>query len=1460
MKIKSSYLFFLMLFFVASCVVAENTNVVQVQVTISSLGGYNEWAVRWENGGIEVASTISSGGPQPNPITLAMRVGVTNRFFLDWDYAGQIWPNYPNWPDAAYYKINFKIIDCPGDVSLIYGDGNAPDEGAVSYSYILSCSPYYYLQNVSWVITPISSSEDPSGEKEGDHGDPINIVSKAMHFKERDLNISCPSFDLPFTRFYNSHMYKVDAGLGNGWTHSLNWRLLTYTGTTYRGVSAATWKVLSPGSGKLHWFSSSGTNWNPPFDRNWALTNCADGFELSMSEGTVCRFDTNGFATAISNMTGQSLTFLYAGNGSTQLLTRVEHDNGQFLDLIYSNRMLVSVGTPVSNYLMRFEYNSSTNLIEAIRSTSDGYSSITYSYDPAHGSLTQRVNRVGDAFKYSYSYYTNSLGKIDSKATGMSIGTNNYYQTQMVYGQDGVSNRAGYVRNGQVYYWESVHASASKRVKKIISPTGEKTSYFHDQAFNKAKTVTVSTDGGIYTTTNRYASAHNLLGVSSGIGTSPTNEWKFEWDESLSLPVAVEDPTGSRTEMTYTNARIIRLAQIGDGILNHTIFTYGPGGLLRTVTNANGNGVSFSYDSWGNVNRIEPELGPIIEFSNSRLGYVESVIFQDGHQIAFDVNEVGWVKTVTWPDALMDHFNYDANGNVTSRVDRMSRVFRYEYLPTGKLAASVRSLHGTDVCVRVSYDQQLDELNITDEIGRSAEKYALDEIGRPVIVTNIDNQTMTLHYTVGNLISWVTRFDGTSVSNRYDADGSILVSYPDSVCQYRQYPNGLLEESLTGNKRVHFTYDKLNRLSETHTSLGSTNFEAILLYESLPEGQVTNLSYGLSIGGAVTNIGYISTAFDRAERTEAISTKEASFEYHFNSSNGLISSMVCTNNGLQAVYSYDSLDQLRSIAWRNSISNTLCSFDYARNDVGLITSLTREDGSHKAYSFDGLDRLTGELHYDSSNSVIHEEEISYDLSGNRTTKSRNGTPVSYGLDTGNRLDSWNSINAYSSISIPIIGSANESIGTGNPYGSLWVSNNNISVAPLIEGTNFCLNALTVGLGTQKIVVAICDVAGNTTCATSTIFSTFVTNANYGYSAAGCVTSIIYKGTDYFCSQELKWDGQYQLIEFKVNGISLEHTGYDSLNRRVWTCSDGVTNFYVYDGEHVVAEVGGNGSLLKTHVSGPGVDNWLAMTVHTGSSAITYFYLTDHLGTVHALADVNGAIVESYMYDAWGRVLGVYDGTGNPLRESVVGNNILWQGREYSWKTGFYYFRARWYDPVTGKWLSNDPIGISGGLNQYVFCENNPINFRDPAGLDVLYLLDADNTSTFGNGHAGMIAGSDATGWTYKSYGPYTGKNIITRKFKTLKEARQCTDEEVSRYESFLHYTTTPSQDKDALDAMDRFQNLTWRATTRNCYHAVAAAMKAAGTSFKGTGWEPNKNFDNNSDNADSRGNWYLPIQ
>ena len=98
------------------------------------------------------------------------------------------------------------------------------------------------------------------------------------------------------------------------------------------------------------------------------------------------------------------------------------------------------------------------------------------------------------------------------------------------------------------------------------------------------------------------------------------------------------------------------------------------------------------------------------------------------------------------------------------------------------------------------------------------------------------------------------------------------------------------------------------------------------------------------------------------------------------------------------------------------------------------------------------------------------------------------------------------------------------------------------------------------------------------------------------------------------------------------------------------------------------------------------------------------------------------LAEAYAYDPLGRrasttaggvtVRHVYDGAHCAADTDSSGTLL----RSYSWATGLYNFRLRWYDPATGRWLSKDPIGISGGLNLYAFCGNDPVNSVDPWGL------------------------------------------------------------------------------------------------------------------------------------------------
>ena len=91
-------------------------------------------------------------------------------------------------------------------------------------------------------------------------------------------------------------------------------------------------------------------------------------------------------------------------------------------------------------------------------------------------------------------------------------------------------------------------------------------------------------------------------------------------------------------------------------------------------------------------------------------------------------------------------------------------------------------------------------------------------------------------------------------------------------------------------------------------------------------------------------------------------------------------------------------------------------------------------------------------------------------------------------------------------------------------------------------------------------------------------------------------------------------------------------------------------------------------------------------------------------------DTAGNVVAAYTYDAFGKTISDTGTMAGIFR-------YRFQCREWSSATGLVNFRARWYDPVTGRWLSKDPIGLNGGLNLYAFCGNDPINYCDFEGLE-----------------------------------------------------------------------------------------------------------------------------------------------
>jgi RHS repeat-associated protein len=109
-----------------------------------------------------------------------------------------------------------------------------------------------------------------------------------------------------------------------------------------------------------------------------------------------------------------------------------------------------------------------------------------------------------------------------------------------------------------------------------------------------------------------------------------------------------------------------------------------------------------------------------------------------------------------------------------------------------------------------------------------------------------------------------------------------------------------------------------------------------------------------------------------------------------------------------------------------------------------------------------------------------------------------------------------------------------------------------------------------------------------------------------------------------------------------------------------------------------------------------------------AAGIVSWLLTDHLGTVRDLVDDGGTVVNHITYDSFGNV--------SAQSRPAATTRFLFTGRELDPETGLYYYRARYYDPRTGRFVSADPIQFSDGTNFYRAVGNNPASFRDPWGL------------------------------------------------------------------------------------------------------------------------------------------------
>ena len=176
-----------------------------------------------------------------------------------------------------------------------------------------------------------------------------------------------------------------------------------------------------------------------------------------------------------------------------------------------------------------------------------------------------------------------------------------------------------------------------------------------------------------------------------------------------------------------------------------------------------------------------------------------------------------------------------------------------------------------------------------------------------------------------------------------------------------------------------------------------------------------------------------------------------------------------------------------------------------------------------------------------------------------------------------------------------------------------------------------------------------------------------------------------------------WNARNQLVA--ISGAVSASFQYDPFGRRV-SKTIGATTQFLYDGANPIQEL--SGSSASANLLAGGVDEYFQRTDSAGARN----FLTDALGSTLALADSADALQTQYTFEPFGSTTV----TGVPTT-----NTFAFTGRELD-STSLYFFRARYYNPQIGRFISEDPIGLSGGdVNLYAYAGIDPADHKDPRG-------------------------------------------------------------------------------------------------------------------------------------------------
>ena len=551
--------------------------------------------------------------------------------------------------------------------------------------------------------------------------------------------------------------------------------------------------------------------------------------------------------------------------------------------------------------------------------------------------------------------------------------------------------------------------------------------------------------------------------------------------------------------------------------------------------------------------------------------------------------------------------------------------------------------------------------------------------------------------------------NGTTYTFTYDPFGDVSsVKIGSTVVSSvtKNYRNGKTKKITYGNgMSISYEYDVLDRVSKITYNKGNT-VEATYLYEYDSNGNLTKI-------------------------TDSTQKRKLLYKYDMDGRmTGFINVDTNTNSSkLAGWYTYDEELRISNVTYMHeyvvsgtSTYNLLQNYRYSYDAKGRLSSLEIEHNigtATKGYGvvpqYDGLGRLKS-------------KETKITGNTGNTLVSNTGTYTYATSSTGQSTQ-------VSQYAYKINGT------TANTFNYTYDANGNITAIKNAAGTVvFRYTYDTLGRLTRednkdanKTYVYTYDNAGNITSKKTYAFTT-------GTLGTVQSTNTYTYGNTNWKDQLTKFNGTaltYDAIGNPLtynNGTGMTFTwkkgrelatavkgsnsvtyGYDDTGLRISKTVNGVEHKYYYDGDLLIYEEYGDDMLIYIYdENGSPIGVKHRNKVFVAEQIETYLFGKNLQGDIIAIYNTSGTAIVKYVYDAWGNIIST---SGTQATGIGAKNSLRYRGYYYDTETGLYYLRARYYDPVTGRFINADNCLYNSlhGFNLYAYCCNNPVMYADYTG-------------------------------------------------------------------------------------------------------------------------------------------------